>query len=266
MKLTKEVLKKIINEELEKSINEGFFDSVKRAFGSDEYVPLPCGNRESMTMILSQGHDGNMPSDHPNIKKLRSVIKMFGDTLDTRIGDQVDLISMPQHQFADAQKLSTIDHRTRRPRYDDLKEAYLDLWRKWEQSPQAKNLKQEINNLTNNPGELQAVKVKKLNQQVLDAFKDWGYSYVDQLENDILKDMKFIKSYARDADEKRRRDRDQRLKGSSVGEVDCKEVNKKCREKHYNKDYYDGSPSYQRRIERDFDECVKENGCGKNRA
>ena len=30
MKLTKEVLNKIINEEIEKSINEGFLDKIKR--------------------------------------------------------------------------------------------------------------------------------------------------------------------------------------------------------------------------------------------
>ena len=52
MKLTKEVLKKIINEELEKSINEGFFDSVKRAFGSDEYVPIPWEDGAAMEHIL----------------------------------------------------------------------------------------------------------------------------------------------------------------------------------------------------------------------
>jgi hypothetical protein len=264
MKLTKEVLNKIINEEIEKSINEGFLDKIKRTFGSDEYVPLPWGRPEEMMMLLKGGNTSELSSDHPNVKKFNAVKIKLGNMAKDRFSEQgVDLIDHAPHYFGDALRQARLDTRTGNPIYNDSNEAYERLWTDFLDSPQAKNLSQEMDHMAFRPEKLQAVRIRKLNKILLDAFEEWGRSYVDELDDELRDNMARFKRNYRDAEERRKKERARKNRESdaALGASNCKEVNKKCRERHYNKDYYDGSPSYQRRIERDFDECVKENGC-----
>jgi hypothetical protein len=264
MKLTTATLKRIINEEIEKSINEGFLDKMKRTFGSDEYVPLPWGHDNEMRTLLRVGHTSELPSDHPNVKKFNAVKIKLGNMLKDRFSERgVDLIDHEPYYFGDAQRQAVLDTRTGKPIYDDIEQAYDVIWNKFTESPQGKNLESEMNHMAFKPEKLQAVRIRKLNKILLDAFEEWGRSYVDELDDSLRLDLQRIKSNAREREERRRRERDEEEKerSSSIGGSDCKEVSKRCREMHYTKDYYKAAPAHQRTVERNYKDCLKDNGC-----
>ena len=262
MKLTKEVLKKIINEELEKSINEGFFDSVKRAFGSDEYVPIPWEDVGAMEHIL--GHDGDvetidgkiMPAGTPSVKKIRAILKMAGEKTIDKLGDRM-YFYRPFNALADAEAKRHFRD------VDDPDEPVRQLLGAWDNSSQAKSLEQEMRNLTWKAKELSAEQVLKLNNQVLDAFKDWALSYVDDLVGQFKSNRKLRRYIEKEKKEKERKEREERQKArdAELGASNCKEVREKCRQRHYTKDYYRAAPAHQRTVERNYEDCVKENGC-----
>tara|TARA_Y100001938_G_scaffold150854_1_gene243829 strand:+ start:1079 stop:1867 length:789 start_codon:yes stop_codon:yes gene_type:complete len=262
MKLTKEVLKKIINEEIEKSINEGFFDSVKRAFGSDKYVPIPWHDVGAMEHILGSPDgtvgtiDGKiMPADIPSVKKIRAILKMAGEKTIDQLGDQM-YFERPFYALGDAEAAR---HFRNRDDADPVK----DLLSAWDDSSQAKSLEQEMKNLTWKAKELSAEQVLKLNNQVLDAFKDWALSHVDNLVGQFESNQKLRRYIEKEKKEKERKEREERQKASdaALGASNCKEVKEKCRQRHYTKDYYRAAPAHQRTVERNYEDCVKENGC-----
>jgi hypothetical protein len=264
MKLTKEVLNKIINEEIEKSINEGFLDKIKRTFGSDEYVPLPWGNKEEMMTLLRSGHTSDLSSDHPNAKKFNAVKIKLGNMVKDRFSEQgVDLGDHAPHYFGDALRQARLDTRTGNPIYDHVFDAYERLWTDFLDSPQAKNLSQEMDHMAFRPEKLQAVRIRKLNKILLDAFEEWGRSYVDELDDELRDNMARFKRNYRDAEERRKKERARKNRESdaALGASNCKEVREKCRQKHYTKDYYRAAPAHQRTVERNYEDCVKENGC-----
>jgi len=73
---------------------------------------------------------------------------------------------------------------------------------------------------------------------------------------------RFKRNY-RDAEERRKKERARknRERDAELGASNCKEVREKCRQKHYTKDYYRAAPAHQRTVERNYEDCVKENGC-----
>ena len=98
---------------------------------------------------------------------------------------------------------------------------------------------------------------------LLFAFKDWALSRVDDLVDQFESNRKLRRYIEKEKKEKERKEREERQKArdAELGASNCKEVREKCRQKHYTKDYYRAAPAHQRTVERNYEDCVKENGC-----